>query len=145
MSLFTIDGRSYTVGEVKLTRKSVLNADKLTRGVMLDGSEHIDVRSASYSYSVTVEPRAGFAADYDALYEDITAPITPRAVTLPYGQGTLAFDACVETASDELLRAGGTNKWRHLVIAFTPLGYPGEEPEARPRKPFGEVVGYDAF
>jgi nitroreductase len=31
------------------------------------------------------------------------------------------------------------------VVAFTPIGYPAEEPAGRPRKRFGEVVSYDAF
>ena len=31
------------------------------------------------------------------------------------------------------------------VIAFTPLGYPAEEPEARPRKEMKEIVSYDKF
>jgi nitroreductase len=31
------------------------------------------------------------------------------------------------------------------VIVFTPIGYPAEQPEPRPRKSFGEVVGYDRY
>ena len=31
------------------------------------------------------------------------------------------------------------------VVAFTPIGYPAEEPTARPRKSFGEVVSYDKY
>jgi nitroreductase len=31
------------------------------------------------------------------------------------------------------------------VVAFTPIGYPAETPEARPRRAFGEVVGFDGF
>lgn len=31
------------------------------------------------------------------------------------------------------------------VVALTPLGYPGEETMARPRKAFDEVVGYDQY
>ncbi len=31
------------------------------------------------------------------------------------------------------------------VVAMSPLGYPAERPEARPRKAFEEVVSYDAW
>ncbi|MDR1061202.1 MAG: nitroreductase family protein [Clostridiales bacterium] len=31
------------------------------------------------------------------------------------------------------------------VIAVTPLGYPGESPDPRPRRPMGEVVSYEAW
>lgn len=31
------------------------------------------------------------------------------------------------------------------VIAMTPLGYPAEKPEARPRKSFDEVVGFEKW
>ena len=121
MSLFTIDGKSYTVGETKLTRRAALNADKLTRGVMLDESEFIDITSTSYSCSVTVEPLAGYESDYDVLYSDLTQPRSSRAVTLPFGQGTISFDAYVETASDALKRAHNLNRWGGLTVTFTPI------------------------
>ena len=31
------------------------------------------------------------------------------------------------------------------VVAFTPIGYPNEVPEVRPRKSFGEVISYDKY
>jgi nitroreductase len=31
------------------------------------------------------------------------------------------------------------------VVAFTPLGYPAEEPEVRPRKELKEIVSYDRY
>jgi nitroreductase len=31
------------------------------------------------------------------------------------------------------------------VVAFTPIGYPAETPEARPRKSKEEVISYDKF
>ena len=31
------------------------------------------------------------------------------------------------------------------VIALTPLGYPAQEPVARPRKPLDEIISYDKF
>ncbi|NLM37888.1 MAG: nitroreductase [Firmicutes bacterium] len=31
------------------------------------------------------------------------------------------------------------------VVALMPLGYPAEQPEARPRKPLAEIVSYDSF
>lgn len=31
------------------------------------------------------------------------------------------------------------------VITFTPIGYPAEEPAARPRKDFKEIVGYERY
>ena len=31
------------------------------------------------------------------------------------------------------------------VVAFTPLGYPAEQPEAKPRKPAEEIIGYDKY
>jgi nitroreductase len=31
------------------------------------------------------------------------------------------------------------------VIAFTPIGYPAETPDARPRKAFSEVLSFDGF
>ena len=34
---------------------------------------------------------------------------------------------------------------KYKVVALMPLGYPGEEPSARPRKSFEEIVCFDTF
>jgi nitroreductase len=31
------------------------------------------------------------------------------------------------------------------VVAVTPIGYPAETPEPRPRKPAAEVISYDKY
>jgi nitroreductase len=31
------------------------------------------------------------------------------------------------------------------IVALTPLGYPGEEPEARPKKPLEDLVHFEKF
>jgi nitroreductase len=33
----------------------------------------------------------------------------------------------------------------YTVVALTPLGYPDEAPDARPRKGLAEMVSYDQF
>ena len=55
------------------------------------------------------------------------------------GLGTCWLGAFDEPQVKELLGVPAGAR----VVAMSPLGYPAESPEARPRKPFGEVVGFE--
>lgn len=63
-------------------------------------------------------------AQYDALYEVLSAPDDSHAVVLPYGQTTLAFDAYVTSGEDTLVRMTDKgNYWKSLkvnLIAMAP-------------------------
>jgi len=57
------------------------------------------------------------------------------------GLGTVWLGAFSEPQVKEIL---GIPK--HVrVIALTPLGYPAEQPDAKPRKSVGEIIAYDRF
>lgn len=121
MSVIDIDGESYEVGEVSLSREFELVVDSTTSGKMLDESLVEDIVATNMVYSVVVEPRSGKHRDYDAFIHDITSPKSRRLVTLPYGQETVTFEANVVSAGDTLLRAYKYNKWGGLSITFKPL------------------------
>ena len=125
MSLIKIDGITYDVGEVELKRSAEIIYDPLTSGVMLDFSEVDDAAASRYSYSFTVEPRHGVfrkEAQYDAFFYDITSPKSVRAVELPFGQGTIKFDAKIKTAEDTLYRSNnGVCQWGGLSVTFIPV------------------------
>ena len=110
MSVIKIDGVSYEVGKVELKRGAEIIYDPATQGVMLDFSETDDAVATKYIYSFTVEPKRGAGDEqpqYDAFYDDITSPLSVRTVELPYGQGTIIFQAKIKNANDSLRKSSG--------------------------------------
>lgn len=57
------------------------------------------------------------------------------------GLGTCWIGAYKEAEVKKVLKIPDGVK----VIALTPLGYPNQEPMARPRKPLDEIISYDKF
>ena len=125
MSLIKIDGKSYDIGEVEMKRGTEIIYDPVTQGLMLDFSEVDDAVATKYTYSFTIEAKYGVSnkhTQYDAFFEDITTPKSVRTVELPFGQGTIVFQAKIKTASDVLRRScGGVNKWGGLSVTFLPV------------------------
>lgn len=57
------------------------------------------------------------------------------------GLGTCWLGAYDEAAIKAILQIPATAR----VVAITPLGYPAESPEARPRKALEEIVSYERY
>lgn len=108
MSLLVIDGKSYDIGIVKVTRKP--NIEKISLGMTLDGAYHNEPIGTYYDYTFTINTKTLSYSEYDRLYEVLTAPVEYHSVTVPYGQGTITFDAEVEAGSDDLI--ANYNKFR---------------------------------
>ena len=90
---------------------------------MISGLDERDLVGTYYDYSMTVEPEPGSEADYDAFYEAISAPVQSHSITMPYGQGTMTFDAMVYEGTD-LYRGmvAGQRKWAGLQVTFSAKG-----------------------
>jgi len=125
MSVIKIDNKSYEVGEISMQRDAVIIYDPVTQGVLLDFSEVDDAVATKYTYGFTIEPKYGaddLYSQYDAFYKDITSPKSVRLVELPFGQGTINFQAKIKSASDSLRKScGGVNKWGGLTVTFLPV------------------------
>lgn len=120
MSLMKIDGVSYAVGELRpVLRKSRASVDPVTAGTLQSGREVCDVTGVKYDYELTVEPRDG--GDYDAFYLDVTAPVCPRMVTLPFGQSSITFPARLEVDSDQLRGITDGRRWGGLKLRVVAL------------------------
>ena len=61
----------------------------------------------------------GKYADYDALYEVLSAPEDSNKVVLPYGQKTLTFNAYVTSGQDNLIvKTDKESYWNGLTFQF---------------------------
>lgn len=118
--MIIIDGTTFNVGIVKITRKASQRIDNL--GTTMDLRKHYDIRGTYYDYDVEFATKLVSIADYDNLYEALTTPQESHEVTLPYGQGTITFEARVSVASDVLIQSFTTfKKWGSIRVTFEAL------------------------
>lgn len=118
MNVFTIGGKTYNVSVLSLKRKAaVLDGDKAGR--TQDARMHRDIKGTFYNYTMELEAKHLDIAQYDELYELLSAPKDSHSVTFPYAQRTLSFDAYVTNADDELLHMkNDKNVWGGLSVNF---------------------------
>lgn len=87
---------------------------------MLSGLYKRDLLGTYYDYTMEVEPDPRYPDDYDSFFEAITAPVDSHSLTLPYGQGTITFDAMVTSGSDLYKgQLAGVSRWGGLQVQFT--------------------------
>lgn len=119
-----MDGTTYNLRvQYETIGRSFRLEDGENAGKMISGLYERDLVGTYYDYSMTVEPEPGSEADYDAFYEVISAPVQSHSITMPYGQGTMTFDAMVYEGTD-LYRGmvAGQRKWAGLQVTFSAKG-----------------------
>ena len=87
-----------------------------------------DIIGTYYNYSISVDTRQTSLADYDELYETITAPVDFHVLKVPYGQRYMEFEAYITSADDTLeIMSEDGNRWKGLTINFIAM-----EPQRKP-------------
>lgn len=118
-NIFTIDGVGYPgVGVESLTRSALIK-DGQNAGELMSGEYERDLVGTYYHYTLVLSGMEPGSPDYDAMYEVLTAPVNSHQVVMPYGQGTLSFQAYIQNAGDALISMTDTeNWWGNLTIQF---------------------------
>lgn len=120
MSLVLIDGENFEVGIVNIIRKARISKNDL--GTTLDGKQHYQALGTYYDYEVTFNSKKMNVAEYDRLYDVLTAPVNKHSVTMPFGQTTLTFDASLSIGSDSLVTSfNNFKKWGSLKVTIESL------------------------
>jgi hypothetical protein len=120
MPLLTIDGTSYDVA-VKEIKRSANILDGENAGRLISGRMVRDIIGTYYNYSITLNAKALSRAQYDSMYEVLTAPVDSHTIVVPYGQGTLSFEAYVSNVNDVLRWVRGGNLWGDLTVNFVAM------------------------
>lgn len=122
MAVFQMDGISYRVAVISLTRSaSILDGDNAGRKAK-SGRMWRDIIGTYYNYNLELDVQNMAVAEYDRLYEALTAPVDSHVLTVPYGQGTLTFDAYIANAEDTLIRmTERANLWGGLTVKFVAM------------------------
>ena len=123
MNGILMDGTAY---KVRVVYNSLVRSFELRSGenedYMISGRHERELLGTGYAYQLAVEPDPAHPEAYDAFYEAISSPVPSHKITMPYGQGTLEFDAEILSGEDRLLgKLAGVNRWTGLVVDFQPL------------------------
>lgn len=129
MTGITMDGRLYHVRVVYNTMERHFSLQSgINECYMLSGRHSRDLRGTGYSYQMGIEPDPLHPEDYDDFYQAVSAPVDSHVVTMPYGQGTITFDAEIQDGDDTSSGIiGGIRRWHGLKISFVPI-----TPQRRP-------------
>ena len=127
-AVFSIDSVEYpTILVTGLKRKfSILDGENAGR--VKTGDMQRDIIGTYYNYTIDLDTAEASIAEYDSLYEVLSAPEDKHSITVPYGQGRATFDAYITSGEDELFSMDGTrNRWGELSINFIAMS-----PKRRP-------------
>lgn len=121
--MIEIDGVKYNaeagfrIGKLKRSFEK-LSSDQ--SGRLQNGEMEIFLIGTFYNYEMTISRGVSCPlAEYDALFDALSAPVPFNTITVPYNQGALTFEAYVTKGSQELVRqARSENYWGPLTISF---------------------------
>lgn len=115
-----VDGVHYSVNVDYATLErqfEIIEGDN--GGRMISGRTTRDLIGTGYSYTMTFQPDHRYIDDYDALYQVLSAPVESHMITVPYGQGSISFEAMIESGSDTYMGSvAGKKIWNGLSINF---------------------------
>ena len=129
-SVFSVDGVEYPGVFVKSPIHRSFNVlDGENAGRTMDGRMQRDIIGTYYTYRLEFDASLSDPEEYDALFEALSAPVDSHIISVPYGQGSLTFEAYVANGEDYLSRINRdeSKKWDNLTVNFVAM-----EPQRRP-------------
>ena len=98
--MLTIDGVEYRVWVNYPSRVlSFKIVEGNNSGQSLSFREIRDIGGTKYNYTLQVQPDPEHPEDFDALFMALSAPVAYHMVSMPFGQGTIEFEAVVRSGS----------------------------------------------
>lgn len=121
--LIQLNGRYYNAAITSLKRTHDITDGKNAGRTKPPLAEMIrDIVGTFISYTAVFEVKSNDVAEYDDMVLTLSQPVDYIPIVLPYGQGTLHFDAYITKVEDELLsNIGGIRRWGHCTVTFTPM------------------------
>lgn len=126
-TIFTLDGQKFKVWAISVHRNFSLKEGS-NSGDVLSGRYRRDLIGTYYSYTMVIDPCQMLRSDYDRLYELLSAPVESHTLAVPYGQGTLIYEAYITGGDDDLvmIEEDGSIGWGDLTVQFDAM-----EPQRR--------------
>lgn len=121
--LIQLNGRYYNAAITKLHRTiNITDGENAGRTKPPQAEMIRDIVGVFISYSASFEVKNGDVGEYDDMILALAQPTEFIPVVMPFGQGTLAFDAYITKIEDDLLsNFGGVRRWGGCTVEFTPM------------------------
>lgn len=121
--LISINGRWYNAAITSLKRiHDITDGDNAGRTKPPLAEMIRDVVGTFISYTAAFEVTSGDVAEYDDMILTLSRPVDYIPITMPYGQGSISFDAYITKVEDELINnIGGKRRWGNCKVTFTPM------------------------
>ena len=123
MQNIVVDGVEYRVRVVyESLSRSFSIVEGPNGGTAITARAIRDIIGTKYVYEMNIEPDPRYPEDYDAFYETISAPVESHIVEMPYGNGSMKFEAMIVSGEDTY--AGilvNRNAWKGLRVQFKPI------------------------
>ena len=127
--MINLDGTEYRVYVIHPSR--VLSFEIVegnNSGQSLSFREIRDIGGTRYNYTMKVQPDPARPEDFDALFMAISAPVEYHMVSMPFGQGTIEFEAVVRSGSiTDYGYQAGYRRWKDMEINMEAI-----EPQRKP-------------
>ena len=122
-NLIELNGRYYNAAITSLKRTHNITDGENAGRTKAPLAEMIrDIIGTFVSYTAVFEVKSGSVTEYDDMVTTLSQPVDYIPVVMPYGQGTLSFDAYITKVEDELINnIGGIRRWGHCTVTFTPV------------------------
>lgn len=121
MRLFSIDGKYYDGLFVTGLKRNFTVQDSEKAGRTTAGKMVRDIIGTYYNYTINFDLSHLSENDYNEFYDLISSPTEYHTLVVPYGSGTLTYEAYISTGEDELQYNGDTPTWRNLSVTFTAM------------------------
>ena len=119
----SVDNKTYRNVHVASLKRDGEILDGKNAGRVQSGDMTRDVIGTFYNYTMQIEADHASVAEYDELYQTLTAPTDYHNIGVPYGQTTIYFKAYVSSVSDELKYIHGSEqRWGSMTMKFVALG-----------------------
>lgn len=96
---------------------SVTDGDNVGRK-RISGEMVRDIIGTFYNYEFTIDSKNAAPDVYDRFYEVISAPEESHIVVVPYGRGTMTYEAYTTAGDDTFSFTDSGNRWKNLTFSF---------------------------
>lgn len=109
---WSIDGFEWDI-PCTIERTAELESSEIS-GMLMNKQYFNDVLGTWMRYTVSIAVPKGKEAEYDTLYEILTAPVDGHVCVFPYNQSQIAITARIDVVSDKYVRLPNDRTiWRH--------------------------------
>ena len=121
--LICLNGRYYNAAITSLKRTHNITDGENAGRTKPPLAEMIrDIIGTFVSYTATFEVKSNDVDEYDDMVLTLSQPVDFIPVIMPYGQGTLSFDAYITKVEDQLeSNINGVRRWGKCSVTFTPM------------------------